>query len=231
VFKTIFTLLVLSVSALASAASVDISIADSDIAAVSYAIGLVGGAVLTVYLAVDVFRYLRQAVGGSSPGGVQSHQDKYLRGLAERLGAEDAAAGVEWRDVGTGKSNLDYEAEELASVNVPGVLVPTYRPATIEEEASWQRVLDRHDRAEDMAREALSSHTWLTDTDGSQYRMHSITVAGVEKALRFEYEDEFNQARDEALEDMERGDGVTNAQLVQDKEDRKGYDMQALGNQ
>jgi hypothetical protein len=80
---------------------------------------LVGTAVLAIYVSLWAVSAVRSSLGfGAASSGRGS---SYLADLEARLAAEDVANGVEWRDVGTGKSNLDYEREAL---------VPNYVPAS-----------------------------------------------------------------------------------------------------
>lgn len=88
----------------------------------------VGGACLALYVGIDAFRYVKEVMGvggsGSAPvqyllgdePGAKSYrgygsQHEYLDSLASHLRKMDEFEGVEWRDEGTGKSNLDYMAE------------------------------------------------------------------------------------------------------------------------
>lgn len=101
------------------AAPVNVSSVASEVAGVLPALALVGGAVLLIWAAVAALGYVRSAMGVGSSDPVPYTQTKefkqqaYLLRLEARLAAEDAASGVEWRDVGTGKSNLDYEREAV----------------------------------------------------------------------------------------------------------------------
>lgn len=109
----------------------------------------------------------------------------YLERLAATLAAEDAANGVEWRDVGTGKSNLDYEADVRADLNAgtayAGDLSPTYREATIEESASWARVNDAADAGEAAAYEA-GLHGHAVDKAGWTTEQHIAFDDGKDQA-------------------------------------------------
>lgn len=123
--KFLVFLCLLPVSALA--APVDTSAADLALVQGSYAVGLVGGGVLGVYALLSAYKSLRSALGFTGmdssdlappPWAAESeaifaegNRSEYLSNLAERLAAEDEALGIEFRDLETGKTNLDYMLE------------------------------------------------------------------------------------------------------------------------
>lgn len=135
------------------AAPVDVSAVASGVADQLLAVSLVSAAVLLVFGALAALRYVRAVMGVASTSSDTSRdlaphvrgyvdQQSYLDALASRLAAEDEANGVEWRDVGSGKSNLDYEAEARAQVEAAGsdpVLYGKFRlgDASHEEALRW----------------------------------------------------------------------------------------------
>lgn len=195
----------------AQAAAVDVSSVAIGLAEVIPALTLVAGAVLLIWALIGTYTALREMIGvgtatASPISSPEFKQQAYLKALADQLETKNAVA-----------------AHQAASD-----LTPTYRPATMEEQSSWDRLGDKREQyADETAKAAMDAFTWQTDTDGTQYRMHTIVVMGNEKSIRFDYADEFNQAREEALETYDRG-GVSNDQLMNEKEDRKDLDMQAM---
>lgn len=209
------------------------------------AISLVGAAALLLAGGIAALRYVRDVMGGGAvidtSRDVAPHvrgyvdQQSYLDALASRLAAEDELNGVEWRDVGTGKSNLDYEAEARADLNAgtayAGDLSPTYREATLEESASWDRVNEAHDAAESPQFDSSDMGTW-------SYGHHAAYQAGLTEVRDSEGEESWTSeqwmAFDEGRDAHHRaylasvGDDRTDAQRTADKEDRKGMDMQAM---
>lgn len=138
------------------AAAVDVAAVASGVSDQLMAISLVGAAVLLLFGAIGALRYVKQVMGvgsvsnsvvlspSSSVSSVRGYgsAQEYLDSLASRLAAEDAANGVEWRDVDGGKSNLDYEAEFRAELEAAGsdpVLYEKYRldDSTHEEALRW----------------------------------------------------------------------------------------------
>jgi hypothetical protein len=173
IYAIAFFLTAFMAAQFAVAAAVPVSVVSDAVFEAGTAIGLVGGAVLLVFALLGALATVRSGMGVGSasalhaPGG-----GSYLADLEARLAAEDAANGVEWRDVGTGKSNLDYEREALA---------PTYREATIEESASWQRVNDAADAGESAAYEA-GLHGLAVDKAGWTTEQHIAFDGGKDQA-------------------------------------------------
>lgn len=117
-----FLLLVLLAPSASFASPVNTSAADQALIEGSFAVGLVGSVVLGVYALLAAFRNVRDALGVGGSDAETSHdlaphvrgfvdQQSYLDDLAMRLAAEDAARGIDFRDVDTGKTNLDYMRE------------------------------------------------------------------------------------------------------------------------
>lgn len=202
---------VFALPTVAQAAAVDVTNVAIGLADVITPLVQVAGAGLLIWALVGSFQALRELIGAgtakTSPVSTREFQRQaYLASLAAQLEQENA----------------------VAAHHAAGDLTPTYRPATIEEQASWDRLGDKREQyANEAAKAAMDAYEWQTDSDGAQYRMHTIKVMGNDKSFRLDYADEFNQAREEALETYDRG-GVSNDQLMLEKEDRKDLDMQAM---
>lgn len=117
-----FLLVVLLAPSASFPAAFDGNFAQQALLDVSFGVGLAGSAVLGVYALLGAFRHLRELLFLGGLGGDTSHdlappvrgfvdQQRYLDDLASRLAAEDAARGIDFRDVETGKTNLDYMRE------------------------------------------------------------------------------------------------------------------------
>lgn len=177
VYAITFFLSAFMAAQFAVAAAVPVSGVSDAVFEAGTAIGLVGGAVLLVFALLGAFAAVRSVMGVGSasplhaPGG-----GSYLADLEARLAAEDAANGVEWRDVGTGKSNLDYEREALAL---------SYREATVEEDASWARVNEAADRLRVEA-EASGADMALYDKFMADDATHDEAVRWSNKAANAE---------------------------------------------
>lgn len=121
-------LLLASASPAAFASAVDAGLSAQSISDTVAAVVLVGGAVMGVNVLLTAYKRVRMALGVGGDGrefvgfhdasrddlalaGFSSSSSDYLSDLASRLAAEDAAQGIEFRDVETGKTNLDYMRE------------------------------------------------------------------------------------------------------------------------
>ncbi len=154
-----FLLLVLLAPSASFASPVNTSAADQALIDRSFAVGLVGSVVLGVYALLAAFRNVREAlgVGGSGGGDAGSldlaphvrgfvDQRSYLDDLAARLAAEDAERGIDFRDVETGKTNLDYMHESGLAAE------------QIDRSQHSQAELDAYDKG--LERRSLSSSDW-----------------------------------------------------------------------
>lgn len=80
------------------------------------------------------------------------------------------------------------------------------------------------DPVEVAAHAAVSSHEWRTDDQG-KFREHVIAVNGVDRSVRIDYDDDLDDAREEARFNASRDDGFSNADLVSMKELRKDQEF------
>lgn len=252
-------LLLLLLPLLALAAAIDASAVALQTAETVYTVGLVGGSVLGIYVALGAFRYVREVIGVASPFDtsrdlaphVRGYVDQasYLEALGQRLAAENEAASMKAEreeifltaadHAGSGDfeiSDVDYAASMREDAVTAGADMALYdrflsQDATHDEALRWSveaasgeirlPVLPTGvDPIEEAALAAVNVHQWKTD-DLGKFRTHVMTVAGVEREMRIFYEDELNDAREEARFNASRSDGLTNAELVTMKEVRK----------
>lgn len=161
-----FFLLVLLAPSASFASPVNTSAADQALIEGSFAVGLVGSVVLGVYALLAAFRNVREAlgVGGSGGGDVPSldlaphvrgfvDQQSYLDDLAARLAAEDAERGIDFRDVETGKTNLDYMHESGLAAE------------QIDRTQHSQAELDAYDKG--LEQRSIASADWDDGGDGT----------------------------------------------------------------
>lgn len=149
-----------------NAAPVDVSAAADGVLDQLLVVSLVGTAVLLVIGAIAALGYVLGVMGASAglsaadtSRDLAPHvrgyvdQQSYLDALASRLAAEDASAAS---------------------------LVPTYREATLEEQASWDRINDAAD-----LRESRRSEAEASGSDMALYDKYVADDATHEEAMRW----------------------------------------------
>lgn len=132
--------------AFCEAAPVDVSSVGLSLVETVAAVVYVGSAVLLVYVLVESFRYVRQVMGADlsrSP-----------------IGAPDY---VDFVDVETGKTSEQYRAEYLVESVAAGHVAVSgdqihYREATIEEQASWDRISEHSEAVESLTGEQRAAY-------------------------------------------------------------------------
>ncbi len=204
-----FFLLVLLAPSASFASPVDTSAADQALIEGSFAVGLVGSVVLGVYALLAAFRNVREALGvGGSGGGdggsldLAPHvrgfvdQQSYLDDLAARLAAEDAERGIDFRDVETGKTNLDYMHESGLAAE------------QIDRSQHSQAELDAYDKG--LEQRSMSSSDW---DDGSDSGADFDPLTGSVDAV---YSENLDFAPGALSEDASSGAAVDYGSAAQD---------------
>lgn len=183
-------------------------------------------------------------------------QASYLEALGQRLAAENDAASMAAEreeifltaaDHQSGEqfsiSDEDYSASMRQDAVDAGADMALYdrflsQDATHDEALRWSveaasgeirlPVLPTGiDPIEEAALAAVNVHQWQAD-DRGKFRTHVINVNGTDRFVRIDFNDELNDAREEARSNASRSDGLTNADLMAMKEVSKDHDSQAM---